>query len=490
MKKILIINILLLLASQILYSQKALTFELKKNNDVIYLSLDSNNKLLYFTSNKNNETDSPKDINTKNNSINIYIRWINPLRYKVSWRDSIKPDDRDKKITDFVNLLVNQFGSSVSSLNIPSIAAIIPPPSEDPNNINIYDFKNKDLLLLLLYLRENQCLLNNKNEISNTNNLLNNVNTLDNYISDDISIKAKDIYMALYNYKEINDYSENINTQKQLFKDLQDNLSHNEESRKGIAEQLKTLSIKNATLKSYINAVLSGYLKETQVKVDNNNTIITKLKSILDLIDESTKAENESFKYKGYYKIRSIEFDDCKKLETLLNITDYNFNNQTNKFTKNSEIVSKLIVFQKYDFISISVSSGIFYSNTTLKSFGVSNNSTGQFIVSEANITKYNSVSAIFLNLNFSFKSRYFAPLLQIGIDPTKKRPFMLIGGGFSIPSAKIAFSAGPIWTWNQNLNKLSVGEVISSTTDIEKDIQYKFDLQPKGWYLGIQYNF
>lgn len=71
-----------------------------------------------------------------------------------------------------------------------------------------------------------------------------------------------------------------------------------------------------------------------------------------------------------------------------------------------------------------------------------------------------------------------------------KKRPFLLLGGGFSIPSARIALSGGPIWTWNPSLDKLSVGQTISSTTDLENDIEYKFDIEPKGWYLGIQYNF
>ncbi|MCU0440674.1 MAG: hypothetical protein MUC49_22495 [Raineya sp.] len=132
---------------------------------------------------------------------------------------------------------------------------------------------------------------------------------------------------------------------------------------------------------------------------------------------------------------------------------------------------------------------GQLYSSSTLKGYGVSNSTSGQFTVTEDDITKGSLVTAIFLNFNFGLGSRYFAPITQIGIDPTKKRPFLLLGGGFSIPNVRIAITSGPIWTWNPSLGKLSVGQTISSTNDLEKDIQYKFNIQPKGWYLGIQYN-
>jgi hypothetical protein len=111
-------------------------------------------------------------------------------------------------------------------------------------------------------------------------------------------------------------------------------------------------------------------------------------------------------------------------------------------------------------------------------------------LVTEDTISRSTPSTAVFLNFNLGLGSRYFSPLLQVGIDPTKKRPFLMLGGGFSIPNARIAFSGGPLWTWNQKLDKLVVGQEIKSSTELEKDINYQFEIKPKGWYLGVQYNF
>jgi hypothetical protein len=137
----------------------------------------------------------------------------------------------------------------------------------------------------------------------------------------------------------------------------------------------------------------------------------------------------------------------------------------------------------------VAVSAGIFYSQATLKGFGVSTNN-NQMSVTEDNIDKNTAVTATFLNLCFNLGSRYFSPLFQWGIDPTKKHPYLLAGVGFSIPAAKFAISGGPLWTWDASLNKLSVGSTVLSTTDLDKDIKYKFYGKPKGWYLGLQFNF
>ena len=54
----------------------------------------------------------------------------------------------------------------------------------------------------------------------------------------------------------------------------------------------------------------------------------------------------------------------------------------------------------------------------------------------------------------------------------------------------RFSITGGGVWSWNQTLNTLSVGQSISSTTELENDIKYEIGVKPKGWYLGIQYNF
>jgi hypothetical protein len=96
----------------------------------------------------------------------------------------------------------------------------------------------------------------------------------------------------------------------------------------------------------------------------------------------------------------------------------------------------------------------------------------------------------VFFNLVFNIGSKHFAPTLQLGLDPTKKRPFFLVGTGFCIPSKQLAFSFGPLWTWDPTLDKLSVGQQVTNSTALENDIRYRFAEKPKGWYFGLQVQF
>lgn len=150
-----------------------------------------------------------------------------------------------------------------------------------------------------------------------------------------------------------------------------------------------------------------------------------------------------------------------------------------------SETQKDTLQFRRFDPVTIFVSAGAFWGTTTLKGFGVDKD----MKVVEDDIQKDNFVAATFLNFSFA-PSRFISPLFQIGIDPTKKRPFMLLGGGFAVPVARLAPTAGGLWTWQPTLKDLHVDQVVESTIQLEKDVTYKFSGKPQGWYLGILYNF
>ena len=452
------------------------------------MSINENNELLNSFDNNGDVIDAARNTKGKDNQINLYIKWINPLKYKLSWKDSTLTDERDKAISDFINLLVGQFGSTVSSLNVPSANFTNTDAKTKSEEIKAIDFKNKDLLLLLIQLRGNQSRLK-PDEISTLNEFFENLKNLDNLVSKDVSAQSTEIYSNLYSFKDINDYNDKdkgFSKQSKSVSNLEGDLTNIENIRKEIAGKLNGISIGDEMMKSYFRTILTSYLEQLLTKFNSDKKIIEKLKPILKIVENSTA--NESSKQKGYYKIRSVEFDNGEKLETVLTISEYEFKKESSDFTKKGDLLNQKFEFRKYDIFDVSVSTGIFYGNTTLKGFGVANDGTN-FTITEDDINKNTAVTAVFLNFNFK-TSRYFSPLLQLGIDPTKKRPFMLLGTGFSIPVARVAISGGPIWTWNQSLDKLSVGQTITSTTDLDKDISYKFDAAPKGWYIGIQYNF
>ncbi len=481
--------------------QKALSFQGKKVKDgVIFFSFNGKT-LKYFTPDmipdakrevKESVTFSLKD----DNSCNIYFKWLNPLKYKLTWKDSTYMDERDQIINNFVSLLVAQFGAPVSSLNAPVNKSLIeksPKAAISKDSIPLEmppdGFINFDLTLLYIQLRANQNLMFS-DERKQFNEITKLLITLDKKNAVDVPKEVEDVFLELY---KINDpgYLQNIVAEKEeQIKKYGIDFDEMKTLQNDIRKSLSELTLHDRLLNSYSKAVISRFVQQTETSVSVNKIITSKLTLVVEIIKSSTRDESKYPSAEGYYGIRSISFTEGKKLQTSLSISEYEYKEGTGEFVKKTEVLTTTMIFQRYDFFAISVSTGIFYSNATLKGYGVTNDPGGKFIVSEADINKNSPVTAVFLNFNFGIGSRYFSPLIQLGVDPTKKRPFLLLGGGFSIPSARIAFSGGFLWTWVQTLDKLSVGQTISSTTDLENDIKYTFDVQPRGWYLGIQYNF
>lgn len=498
MKKIFLIIAICFLTSAHIMAQKAISIQGKKVKDgVIYLTFDGKN-LEYFTPDKT--ADSKKNIQETitfslkdDNTCNIYLKWINPLKYRLTWKDTTYVDERDKAIDDFVDILASQFGSSVASLNrienatltekSKKIKGITFNKSIDSNDLT---FNNTDLTLLYILLHSYNGKINQ--EFSNVTDSL---KKLDSLVSINVSVRADSIFSNLLSLENPNKVLVIVAKEESQIKKIEVIQTIIENLQKSITKTTSEMTIvDNPLYDNYTKTVISKFINQTVSTTNSNKNLTAKLKPVLEILKNSINEESANAITKGFYKARTVGFDDGKKIKTDINIIEFEYNKETKAFSKKSDILSKSLVFQKYDFFAISVSTGVFYSNTTLRGYGVANSFDGQFTVTEDDITKNSAVTAVFLNFNFDIGSRYLAPLAQIGVDPTKKRPFLLLGGGFSIPSARIALSGGPIWTWSPSLDKLSVGQTISSTTDLENDIEYKFDMKPKGWYLGIQYNF
>lgn len=487
MKKLVSISICLFLGTQLLLAQNILKFELnEKKNDVIYLEVNDKNEVYYFVDNKCNLLDSKKNGNGKDNQINIYMKWMNPLKYKITWKDTSFIDERDIAINDFITLLVNQFGAPLLDQNPSKTTRIT--PSKKSDSINKIEFKDFNLLYLNRYLCKNDTMLD-PNSIQLINQFMDSLKLFEDLVLMDVSTETQYIYSTMYNYKDIRDFNNTetgFDMMSQKFKEIILNFDTIAKLKKFIENRMKIEFNKDELLQIYFTATITNFLEKSIIKLNHDKQLVEKLNPIFSIFLKSV--EEESVKHRGYYKMRTIEFENGKKMQTEMIIQEFELNKETDKLTLKSEVLRKKISFQKYDLFDIFISTGLIYSNSILTSYGVDNIG-NDFILTEKEIKKYNPGAALFLNFNIRI-SRYFSPLVQIGIDPTKKSPFLLLGTGFLIPVAKFAISGGPIWTWNQTLNKLTVGQTIGATTDLENDITYNFDLIPKGWYIGIQYKF
>jgi len=484
------------------FSQNSKTEEGRKVKfGIVFIELDtSSNQLTYFTDAKH--PDSRKVLNpmtfslVDDNSCNLLIKWLNPLKYKFTWKDTTFIDERDKIVSDFVKQLTAQFGlGQVSDKKSKDFAAtndyfICQKDSSlwIPGNGN--GFNDRSLNQVLLQILSVKDALT-KVEIYNINKLNKELTELDELNSIPVAEKVNNIFTEYFNINSPTDVNTIIEIQNAEIEKFNDIFKTTEDLQKNIPGQIISLNLTLKVLERYIKIPLLDFIYQTEINLKSNRELTKKLESIIIIVKKSIL--NESREMPGYFLMKNIAFGNGEKLESLIQLTEFKMKDNKSDIkdlVKKSELVKLNLVFQKYDPITVWVSTGVFYTNITEKEFGVSNGADNNLTITEENIKKNRYGAAAYLNFKYNWGSRYLAPLLQIGIDPTKKKPFLLLGGGFVIPSSQFSITGGPVWTWNASLGSLKVGDTVNSTTDIEKDIKYEFDSKPKGWYLGIQYNF
>ena len=504
-----IFTILIVLISISSYSQIKNYEVIKDKSIYLYPKIETNDKIsLYFFS--NNETDmeplSNKDnIGLKKGYTNIYIKWLNPLKYEISWKDSIIIDSRDKNISSFINLLTAQFGNDITNLNKEDSTNIRKAIENNNTKINegsaisndnpplFKEFKNggyNSTLLLELYFKliEGYNKMEEK-DIFNINQILVELENLDTLHIRNIKNEVSDKFFDLYNETEpakIKELLKNID-----INDWEDHFKKVDESIDNINKFLKNDIITSSVIDNlYAKNKIREFLNETINKNNKDKELVNSFviqkdkieKSISDLIIKDGKS---------YLLLRNINLQEGKALNTSITINENSLDKTNVKLSTKNEVYKSKMNFLKHDLIYPFVSTGVFYSNTTIRGYGIGSDNSGNLIVVEDDIIKNSPVVGLFLNFQFTQSSRYLTPIVQLGIDPTKKRPFLLAGGGISIPSAKFAITGGAIWTWTPSLTELSVGDKVESTLKLEEDVTYKFNaIDNVGFYIGIQYNF
>jgi len=494
--------ILALCAINFVYGQKQTGESVKIKDKRIYLIFE-NNKLEFFTAQIKPDGKEVLTTNTTflltDNSSNIFLKWTNPLRYKISWTDTTLIDQRDQALKDYFTSLSGQFGGSVTGLNKNStmqfmadiaVQKTVPTPSGQPQppDLVIPKFNSYQLTSLYIQLKKGNIGLLNGTDIVAINAFTDNLKALDQNNTTNLPQKATADFQGMFNATDpgrvstIDDQVQSDVDQWQSdFKTITDLVSKT-------STLLASLKISNSDVANLFNTGILSFIEKVNTQLTANKKIVANLTPLIAIMKKSISTDDQSTDFPGFFKVRNESFVDGKMIKSKLSLSEYQFNADTYDFSKKSDVVSLSLNFQKYDKTRFFVSTGVFYGSATLKSFGVSNAGT-QFTVTEADVKSNTAVTALFGNFSFA-DSRYFSPIVQFGIDPTKKSPFLLAGGGVVISSSSFAISVGPIWSWDQTLQKLSVGQTITSTTQLTSDIKYSFDVAPKGYYVGIQYNF
>jgi hypothetical protein len=473
--------------------KKPLTVDLRADkHDVIYLDFDTESKKLIHLI-RRSDVDAGKDVHSEANQINIYRKWLNPLKYKLAWSDEIADDPRDVTLKEFLNLYLSPFGATLPSEKAEGkkgLQKVPPPPAAVADPITLLDgFHSADLNDLYIELTGDQVKIGKGMDA--LKELTEALKTLDDeHASAPFKSTIGTAFSALYKAKKASDAETVYDYQKGEVDKLPEIMDTHTATITNVEFLLKRTHLDDALLNSALHAKLAHFLEECKATIAAGKALKDKIDPIFLTFEKSLSQKTAQSDAVDQYFERSVTFADGKILKSKLGIKEIKIDVSKMEVSSETEIYSADFIFQRYESVKFFMSSGVFYSRTSLPGYGIADKSGVQTVVQD-DLPAKQAVTAVFGNFMFDiFKSRYFVPTAQLGVDPTKKRPFVLAGGGFTIPAAKLALTGGVVWTWTPSLKTLKVDGPVSSTVALEKDITYEFDPGPKGFYIGLQYNF
>lgn len=160
---------------------------------------------------------------------------------------------------------------------------------------------------------------------------------------------------------------------------------------------------------------------------------------------------------------------------------------------KEQDIISRTFRLRRFNRFVYEISAGVAYTFFEVPKYGTDTISGGKTVVADAGkeaIRNINFTSMI--NFVYFSEESDVRPFIQLGFGVNTKTPTLLFGGGlrFYIEGlTRFSISGGIAASWVKRLDKLKVGDKISGTAELEKDLKNVFNWPPKP-YIGLQYNF
>lgn len=244
-----------------------------------------------------------------------------------------------------------------------------------------------------------------------------------------------------------------------------------------------------------IRYVLTQIYKDLKTAYLNKRTRLDNLEKAKKIITDFLAKPEAQPEYTPVWFNDPIYVSAPDKKIVILNVTI----NQSGMELKDDEIVTsekkqvvkRVLRFRKFQRFIPEVSTGIAYLDLSFPKYGTSTNSSGQQVVSLAGEEKFKKMNFTAM-VNFVYFSEDWNvnPLIQIGVGENSDFPVLMIGGGIRLNTGlrRISFTVGAASSWIKTLDKLKLNDVVTGTSDIEKDLKYEFK-SPK-IYFGIQYNF
>lgn len=398
--------------------------------------------------------------------IHIFFKPVNPLQF--NYKQGIK------YITDPVDsVAISAIGSIINVLDLLS-------PSGD------VDFKDDS----------------DSVELNKCNTILRlvdaNFNKVHNRFKDDDIKKITTIFNTM---KELsfNEEEATINKLK-IIKSNIDFIKKNYEQTDSILDATRAITaiLKKDTCILFIDSFLiSSIIKDYESINLARKKRLENLEKVYKTVDEvQITASKGGDGLKWIIKVKPYEWKSGKISIHTITVSDGSYELSKENEIKSNEskkIQDKTYRIRKHRWFIPEVSIGSAYTFFNYNSFGTTSDSTGQqFVASPTENTVSNINVSTMLNYNLYIPNSQIHPLYQIGVGINSNIPTLFTGVGIRSNInglSRIAFSGGIAMTWIQELGKLNVGDKVTGTDDINKDLKYQFSWPPK-LYIGLQYNF
>jgi hypothetical protein len=485
MKKNLLTALAILICYQFATAQKASDvlengIHLKSGNK-IFLQYDT--KALKFDAAKSlQDPTNPPDFTTlddstiflvSKNGINVYLRPLNPLNFSYNSENKVVIDPINEAAATALGSIIDVLGTVNPTKAAPPAAAGDKKKKAAPEPpVKCEKFKTLQTKIELIQTKLSD------SKKPKTVEIFKKLKALD--FLDETSTKA-DLVTTKASIAEIENHFKEVAA---LIDEAKTDVKNYDCD---FPESFTAQYIFNAILKD-----LASTMEEQKKRLDN-------LQTSYNLVE---KAQQTASIGGGENGLRwCFKLDEIPSKEGKISVYTISIKESGYKLSDKEEIVSieskdvlkRTFRVRKFQRFVPEVSVGTAFTFLKYNSYGTTSDSTGQqFVGSPTENTIKNLNITTMINFNYYIPNSPIHPLYQIGVGINSGIPTLLTGFGLrsNINGIKrLAIAGGIAMTWVKELDKLSVGDKISGTDDIDKD--FKYSAAPKFTpYIALQYNF
>lgn len=519
MKNLATFLVLLFLPIGIAFAQNPSVFKRLHGTSIkktVFIKIDeSDNKIKY-----NIDDDGPKVWNTldgnvfnvsndRRNEINVYLKFYNPLRYKVVSEMTEEDDPVYTAISQFLSSLPSYSSTISGSGNTQITEPISINPATLLNNKSwiekLKEMDEDEMLdestLLYLWRHEFEKIKKKDAELTNEFNKIfqiekfiygNIIVVYDDKISENTVVNwIKTRKDALFAAKTRELFNTELTYSKSVLKSIKaerdtatKNLSDiilllTKNYKQEVGSQIETAKDTLYFFK-FSAATAASVKREVNSSLDEYNKIIDVFENLLTQLDtflQKYPKDNDDYRLEGNHM-----FDwEYKKLK----IVNYNF---TPLNAGGSEDISKKttakFTMAKDQRIVPFVSTGLLYTDFFYRNYAVKTES-GVNLVAETDRTVVRIRPALYLNCLFKTSGDVVYPFIQLGISTGVNDAIFPFGVGLSIRN-DFSISGGGVFGYHKDLTSLKPGDMVTDDATLKSDLSNK---PLVSWYFSINYN-